>query len=133
METLAKEAYAHIKSPPDGISNLSEWAKKKECWATFNVKTIELQLTGEDGFGERHQGARIAEGTLLSGDMALAKTWIQLAVWSKDRDDFNRRERAFMKSMLEAATKRLGLTPRQLKWAKEIWAKAARAGFMPKS
>ncbi len=132
METLAKEAYAHIMSPPVGISNLSEWAKKKECWETFNVKSIELQLTGEDGFGERHQGARMAEGTLLSGDMALAKTWIQLAVWSKDRDDFNRRERAFMKSMLEAATKRLGLTPRQLKWAKEIWAKAARAGFIPK-
>lgn len=132
LETLAKEAYAHIMSPPAGISNLSEWAKKKECWETFNVKSIELQLTGEDGFGERHQGERMAEGVVLTGEMASAKTWIQLALWSKDRDDFNRRERAFMKSMLEAATKRLGLSPRQLKWAKDIWAKASKAGFVPK-
>jgi hypothetical protein len=132
LETLAKEAYAHIMSPPAGISNLSEWAKKKECWETFNVKSIELQLTGEDGFGERHQGERMAEGTVLSGEMASAKTWVQLAVWSKDRDDFNRKERAFMKSMLEAANKRLGLTPRELNRAKDIWAKAAKAGFTPK-
>lgn len=132
LETLAKEAYAHIMSPPAGISNLSEWAKKKECWGTFNVKSIDVQLTSEDGFGERHQGDRMAEGVHLSGDMASAKTWIQLAVWSKDRDDFNRKERAFMKSMLEAATKRLGLSPRQLKWAKDIWVKAAKAGFTPK-
>ena len=132
LETLAKEAYAHIMAPPAGISNLSEWAKKKECWETFNVKSIELQLTGEDGFGERHQGERMAEGALLSGDMALAKNWMQLAVWSKDRDDFNRRERAFVKFLVLAATKRSGLAPRQMKWAKEIWAKAARAGFTQK-
>jgi hypothetical protein len=132
LETLAKEAYAHIMSPPAGISNLSEWAKKKECWETFNVKSIELQLAGEDGFGERHQGERMAEGTVLSGEMASAKTWVQLAVWSKDRDDFNRKERAFMKSMLEAANKRLGLTPRELNRAKDIWAKASKAGFTPK-
>jgi hypothetical protein len=132
LETLAKEAYAHIMTPPAGISNLSEWAKKKECWDTFNVKTIDLKLTGEDGFGERHQGERMAEGTLLSGEMASAKTWMQLAVWSKDRDDFNRRERAFVKFLVLAATKRSGLAPRQMKWAKEIWAKAARAGFTPR-
>jgi hypothetical protein len=132
LETLAKEAYAHIMSPPAGISNLSEWAKKKECWETFNVKSIELQLAGEDGFGERHQGERMAEGTVLSGEMASSKTWVQLAVWSKDRDDFNRKERAFMKSMLEAANKRLGLTPRELNRAKDIWAKASKAGFVPK-
>ncbi len=132
LETLAKEAYAHIMSPPAGISNLSEWAKKKECWETFNVKSIELQLTGEDGFGERHQGERMAEGVVLTGEMASAKTWIQLALWSKDRDDFNRKERAFMKSMLEAATKRQGLAPRELNRAKDIWAKASKAGFVPK-
>jgi hypothetical protein len=132
LETLAKEAYAHIMSPPAGISNLSEWAKKKECWETFNVKSIELQLTGEDGFGERHQGERMAEGVVLAGEMASAKTWIQLALWSKDRDDFNRKERAFMKSMLEAATKRQGLAPRELNRAKDIWAKASKAGFVPK-
>ena len=132
LETLAKEAYTHIMTPPDGISNLSEWAKKKECWETFNVKTIDLQLTGEDGFGERHQGERMAEGTLLSGEMASAKTWMQLAVWSKDRDDFNRKERAFMKSMVEAATKRQGLPPRELNRAKDLWAKASKAGFTPK-
>jgi hypothetical protein len=132
LDTLAKEAYAHIMSPPAGISNLSEWAKKKECWDTFNVKSIELHLTGEDGFGERHQGERMAEGTVLSGEMASSKTWVQLAVWSKDRDDFNRKERAFMKSMLEAANKRLGLTPRELNRAKDIWAKASKAGFVPK-
>jgi hypothetical protein len=132
LETLAKEAYAHIMSPPAGISNLSEWAKKKECWETFNVKSIELQLTGEDGFGERHQGERMAEGVVLAGEMASAKTWIQLALWSKDRDDFNRKERAFMKSMLEAATKRHGLAPRELNRAKDIWAKASKAGFVPK-
>ena len=119
-------------TPPAGISNLSEWAKKKECWETFNVKSIDLQLTGEDGFGERHQGERMAEGALLSGEMASAKTWMQLAVWSKDRDDFNRRERAFVKFLVLAATKRSGLAPRQMKWAKEIWAKAARAGFTPR-
>ena len=132
LETLAKQAYAHIMSPPAGISNLSEWAKKKECWDTFNVKSIELQLTGEDGFGERHQGERMAEGVVLAGEMASAKTWIQLALWSKDRDDFNRKERAFMKSMLEAATKRQGLAPRELNRAKDIWAKASKAGFVPK-
>ena len=132
LETLAKQAYAHIMSPPAGISNLSEWAKKKECWDTFNVKSIELQLTGEDGFGERHQGERMAEGVVLTGEMASAKTWIQLALWSKDRDDFNRKERAFMKSMLEAATKRQGLAPRELNRAKDIWAKASKAGFVPK-
>jgi hypothetical protein len=64
--------------------------------------------------------------------MASAKTWVQLAVWSKDRDDFNRKERAFMKSMLEAANKRLGLTPRELNRANDIWAKASKAGFTPK-
>jgi hypothetical protein len=132
LETLAKEAYAHIKSPPDGISNLSEWAKKKDCWETFNVKTIDLQLTGEDGFGERHQGERMAQGTPLSGELAIAKNWIQVAVWSKDRDDFNRRERAFVKFLAQAAANRSGLKPLQLKWAKDIWAKAARAGFVPK-
>jgi hypothetical protein len=64
--------------------------------------------------------------------MASAKTWIQLALWSKDRDDFNRKERAFMKSMLEAATKRQGLAPRELNRAKDIWAKASKTGFIPK-
>ena len=73
----------------------------------------------------------MAEGTLLSGEMALARTWVQLALWSKDRDDFNRKERAFMKSMVEAATKRQGLPPRDLNRAKDLWAKASKAGFTP--
>jgi hypothetical protein len=126
---LATAAYAHIMAPPQGISNLSEWAKKKDCWETFNIKTIELDLSATDGFGERRSESRMAEGAPLTGAVAKSANWLQLATWAKNRDDFDRKERAFMRSMIEASSKGTGLSPKQHKWVKDMWAKAAKAGF----
>ena len=132
LTQLATDAYAHIMSPPPGISNLSEWAKKKECWETFNTKSIDLGLSAVDGFGERRQEARMAEGAPMTGTQALSKNWLQLAAWSKNRDDFDKKDRAFMRSMIAASAKGAGLSPKQHKWVKDIWAKAAKAGFAVK-
>jgi hypothetical protein len=74
----------------------------------------------------------MAEGAPLAGIVAKSANWLQLAAWAKNRDDFDRKERAFMRSMIDASAKGTGLSPKQHKWVKDMWAKAAKAGFAVK-
>lgn len=36
----AAEAHDVITNPPEGIRNMSEWAKKQACWATFQARDL---------------------------------------------------------------------------------------------
>lgn len=36
----AAEAHDVITSPPDGVRNMSEWAKKQACWATLKARSL---------------------------------------------------------------------------------------------
>lgn len=132
LRLLATQAYNHITHPPGGISNLSEWAKKKECWDSFNAKTIDLNLTPDDGFGER-KSSTVKNNTVLNGDMASHKNWLQLVKWARNRDEFNRRDRAMMHSVIEIIINSKMFTPRQESWAIDLWNRAKIAGFTYKN
>jgi len=129
LSKLATEAYKHIINPPPGISNLGEWAKKKECWETFNSKNIELNLGPDDGFGQRRKAPGRVSGNNLEGAMAVPRSWQQIAQWAKNRDDFTRRERGFIQGLIALTANKESLTAAQLRYAKSIWEKADKAGF----
>ena len=129
LSKIAEVAFTHISSPPPGISNLSEWAKKKECWDTFNAKTIELNLGPDDGFGQRRKAPERVSGNNLEGAMALPRSWQQIAQWAKNREDFTRKDRGFIQGLIALTANKESLTAAQLRYAKSIWEKADKAGF----
>ena len=43
LEITAKLVHDHIMEPMEGISNISEWAKRDICWNRLRVKTAELK------------------------------------------------------------------------------------------
>ena len=43
LEITAKLVHDHIMGPMEGISNISEWAKRDICWNRLRVKTAELK------------------------------------------------------------------------------------------
>ncbi|WP_372574846.1 AIPR family protein [Ruegeria jejuensis] len=40
LVTAAAEAHDVITNPPEGIRNMSEWAKKQACWATLQAREL---------------------------------------------------------------------------------------------
>ncbi|MBF2755243.1 MAG: AIPR family protein [Gammaproteobacteria bacterium AqS3] len=50
LRKTAKFVYDDISQPPQGISNISEWCKKEECWARLDQKISQLAPKIDKGF-----------------------------------------------------------------------------------
>src|SRR5699024_9575942 len=50
LESIAKYVHNDIMSPPTGISNISEWCKKKECWDRLKAQAKKISDLLSSGF-----------------------------------------------------------------------------------
>lgn len=79
LDSLAQKIKAILRSPPPGITNVSEYAKKQGCWATIRAKDI-LDISAlEDGLvmqgTARDLKSDARKAKELDNDIAL-DTWL---------------------------------------------------------
>ncbi len=140
LTVLAKRAYEHIVGTT-GSQNVTEWAKKEQCWVSFAGKTIPIELGVEDGLKSSGAAPRVAATggrnrprtatKELPEEMRDPSAWLEMTKWSLDRDDYAPKQRLFMKGVSAILRKKQEFTAAQVKWAITIWESAKQAGFRP--
>ena len=140
LTVLAKRAYEHIVGTT-GSQNVTEWAKKEQCWVAFAGKTIPIELGVEDGLKSSGAAPRVAAtggrnrprtaAKELPEEMRDPSAWLEMTKWSLDRDDYAPKQRLFMKGVSAILRKKQEFTAAQVKWAITIWESAKQAGFRP--
>ena len=98
IAAVAERVHEILTYPPEGISNVTEWAKKQACWARVSRLTIELPKAFVDEListQEQRDSARKArsEQRELNGieaQIAVVKAggpfWANTLAWGRDRD-----------------------------------------------
>jgi len=88
----AAEAQDVITSPPDGIRNFSEWAKKQACWKWLEERKLNYPedfdhiLLSSDLANERANEARADKAVEISVEAELEVHRLGAAVWSEARN-----------------------------------------------
>lgn len=94
--TAAAEASIVITSPPEGVRNITEWAKKQACWA--NLQRVEITYRGLDAAvqtrAEAKETVREARADRAEIDAASAlievtnigaASWADLLAWASQK------------------------------------------------
>lgn len=143
VRSLAPLVYESITSTA-GTRNVTEWAKKKECWAA--VQTVVWQVPSSLQLGAvKPTGSR---GTAHAPDSAapksdaeadavamiekmLGQTWIELAVWAKETNNLAPWQRSLSFSIGRILSGGRSPSVKQAVQGQKIYAEAERLGFAP--
>ena len=97
LATVSEAVHDVLISPPPGISNVTEWAKKQACWANVQELDVswpsaflgELISTGERSDLERHSKREQRELNGLQAQIAVVQAgpgfWDKALAWGKER------------------------------------------------
>lgn len=93
----AKAAHDVLESPPDGVRNVTEWAKKSACWTRLRSQPVTwpgawlAELVGADAEISSRRAA-VKDQRMLNGVEAQAavvnrgaELWERLGVWGRER------------------------------------------------
>jgi hypothetical protein len=98
IERTAKAAQAVLVSPPQEGANVTEWAKRKDCWDRVSASPVKavpglarsLRERGEELDDRRRARGEEREETTISGDMEILKRgqegfWGRALAWRNTR------------------------------------------------
>lgn len=139
LMVAAEDAQSVILSPPTGIRNLSEWAKKQGCWKVLADRQLEYPDTLDDALVARDEAAAVVRDARADRAMAASVSaevrvhqlgpqfWNEVVRWARQ----NRRMSPTDIGILEtcAAIPRRMPNDRQCKFALAILEKLVDGGF----
>ncbi len=98
IAAVAEQVHDMLIDPPSGISNVTEWAKKKGCWDRVRELDIELpqnladELISTEEQAEAARGARRDQKQLngIEAQIAVVNAgggfWVEALAWGRSRD-----------------------------------------------
>ncbi|SFO86383.1 AIPR protein [Chitinophaga sp. YR627] len=129
----------HINIPSKQGTNITEWCKKQECWATLKDKFVNMDALNDeirsevDKYSENEQaGLDISPQELKlieeagSIDSAI---WYQIAKWAKEHNHLTPFDRKLSYNLGVLANRKAPLSPKQAKNALRILKDAEKLGF----
>ncbi|MBX5160410.1 AIPR family protein [Rhizobium sp. NZLR8] len=139
LQIAAEDAQSIILSPPSGIRNFSEWAKKQGCWKALADRKLEYPENLEDLLVAPDEAA--AEVREARADKALsvsvsaevkvhqlgAAFWAQVAAWARQNKRLSPTDTGILETC--AAIPRKMPSDRQCKFALSILEKLVAGGF----
>ncbi len=97
LARIAEKVHEVLINPPDGISNVTEWAKKEACWVEIGKLKIDWpsdfidRLISADDKKELDRSARKDQKVLsgIDAQVAVVKAgqefWKKVALWGRDK------------------------------------------------
>lgn len=137
LKQVAASVNAVLLSPPPDRKNISEWAKRLDCWSAVAKVRID-DLSGVDKVSKARSDYLLVEGDakrderILSGAEATievfsrpASKWSGLVSWARSRNILNQKEL----QIVELAASQKSLSEKQAPIALAAWEKARNAGW----
>ncbi|MBQ9221167.1 AIPR family protein [Succinivibrio sp.] len=144
--SISHLVHNHIVNTPNG-ENISEWCKKKVCWENlcsieYNIPSnlISEQLASTQNSYEIKE-KNVGIDTLSQEDLDLiekvnsisAKTWLALAKWAKETNNYESWQRRVLFSVGVAISRKKKPSIKQSKICFEIYSDAISKGFTPEN
>lgn len=127
---VAEQAHYHLVHNAGG-RNVTEWAKREECWVGFRKTEISVKIpmrkSGTNGEVKTPVGILIDPGhpVLLLGGAG----WKSLAAWAKETGNLQSWQRSLAYSVGRVLTDRKQPSEKQLQHATRILEESSRLGF----
>jgi hypothetical protein len=146
FKRLASKVFEHLTSPPGRVRNVSEWAKKEECWLRLREQPVQLGEVISELVVVRPTGLQPANGD-ARGPMSKAENlqleqqligmvgqdWYRLARWVSQKQGFSTWQKNFVASCAVRISRGGQITAAQMPHALRIYMDARAGGFNPKN
>lgn len=137
ITATAKKVFECITNTPPGVTNVTEWCKKEECWKTvrnmdsfFDAehRGFQTDSTGQIAKGEKALGRLDGDSMMMLSGLS-ATEWYTLAEWSKETGQLGPEDRLLAQVLGNHVRDGKPLTTRQAEEARAVLARAQRLGF----